>query len=985
MKTFYPYDPANPQAVTGEVHKIIGGQIRLLHIPVENSIDIAGFNQASSAAALQSNEFFCHYSADTVYREANRIVYFNRSLNGRSVAVSYLACGSPVTADDMNEIKDHITRADKIVADVKQAQTEINNKLVAFVSDAQRQLVAHNADANAHYDIRRKISIVDELNAQAHAKINGDIQAARTFAINQARDFVSDHNNALAAHSDIRKAVDDTNLALRQMLQDFLDTLDIHDDNHDAHEFIRGQILTEETARKLDVEEIWHAIDGLSTAAQTSTDELETVYVKQPDLAEYVRRDEISDVVRQPDLTPLARKSDLNKFITADALKPYALKTQLNVLPTVPATIEGGFWLDFDEDHHPVLKVLHGGEALTFVGTSTIPEGAQTYTFAHGNDNYVAAYNSDDIIFLAPDMKISDAVFNADSVEISFADGSTATIGGINYGSRVQFVDSEEKRHVLTFNFGRIVEGDAVTLTSDFAADVFDAGQFTSVTAAKSPVQITGSNQPSSLIGGKNSDTLVGNSEQDTFTGGGGSNVFVVKHDATITDFHPAADKLIVDTAAFDGVHIDASGLTLTSSSDQIVLCGVEAGTVTVNDEPIFFSDGIIANAEKTSITLVGGQLDCADFPNADIAEAHVNTSVKARDSGMILTGHDATLVGGGGNDTFLCADDLTLQAVGGGDCISLDGFTLQSSDYSRVTERLTLKISDGNATANIVVENYDRTEPVPVWQIINDSPVSLYPDIPDEFIFSSNNPANATQVTVNTQHGDFGRQSSIPPPSTDDHIGGKEYYLSLYTVQAAQSDSTLIANQKVNYIFAIGGTRNALTGGLAADRFNFTTSGGVVTDFGVGATNSSKKATATTNTKYDRNDPRTYEEGIDILQVDGVVKEVAFDGFGKGSSTAANETFVAYVTYTATDGNDYTVALLNICKKASGSAYQTDDIAAKSLKIWDTSSGEMKVISATDLVKFFVNTADSAFAGNIANIADMVAQYHHNNGIIGR
>jgi len=292
-------------------------------------------------------------------------------------------------------------------------------------------------------------------------------------------------------------------------------------------------------------------------------------------------------------------------------------------------------------------------------------------------------------------------------------------------------------------------------------------------------------------------------------------------------------------------------------------------------------------------------------------------------------------------------------------------------------------------ANDNIIwLDGYDTSKAVKFY-LPGGSEKTQYLSTADSF--NASNPANATQVTLNGTVGDYGRQSSIKPSEgnkADEGYknGGQEYYLSLYTVQASQANSQLIANHKVNYIYAIGGTKNILTGGIAADRFNFTTSGGVVTDFGVGATNSSKKATATTSSLYDRNDPRTYAEGIDILQVNGIVKEVAFDGYKKGSATAGEETFTAYVTYENSDGDDYTVALTNICKKATKTGYQTDDVAAKTLKVWDTSTSTdgatLKVISATNLAKLFTTVDESAYADNISELSELVTELKGNNGI---
>lgn len=108
MVKYFPYDPDNPQAVIGEQHTIKGGKIRLRHVPTENSISIEGFMEVPSPAALHINEFACLYARETGYRESNRIVYFSSAHNEQIIYVNYSACGTPLTADDANEIKEHL-------------------------------------------------------------------------------------------------------------------------------------------------------------------------------------------------------------------------------------------------------------------------------------------------------------------------------------------------------------------------------------------------------------------------------------------------------------------------------------------------------------------------------------------------------------------------------------------------------------------------------------------------------------------------------------------------------------------------------------------------------------------------------------------------------------------------------------------------------------------------------------------------------------
>lgn len=179
MKTFYPYDPTNPVAVEGEAHKIIHGQIRLDHVPLESSIEVRGFRPAQSAANLQSNEFFCSYRADTLYREANRIVYFWAGRSGQLVYVSYQAVASPITADDMNEIGEHLTNSEKRLDAQDVTTNEIRNSVVAAREEARKTLAAHNSSVDAHGDIRNKIDAEGAMRIAADASLQQQLSVIR--------------------------------------------------------------------------------------------------------------------------------------------------------------------------------------------------------------------------------------------------------------------------------------------------------------------------------------------------------------------------------------------------------------------------------------------------------------------------------------------------------------------------------------------------------------------------------------------------------------------------------------------------------------------------------------------------------------------------------------------------------------------------------------------------------------------------------------
>ena len=166
MKKYFPYDITGSVAIEGEEHTIVHGQIRLDHVPLEGSIEVRGFREGRSVATLQTNEFYCNYRADTLYREANRIVYFWTGRSGQNV--SYRAVASPVTADDMNEIESRLTGAEKRL---NSHDTTFNDTtlLINNVRDNLAvELTKHTTNVAAHSDIR------DSITAETRARTNGD-------------------------------------------------------------------------------------------------------------------------------------------------------------------------------------------------------------------------------------------------------------------------------------------------------------------------------------------------------------------------------------------------------------------------------------------------------------------------------------------------------------------------------------------------------------------------------------------------------------------------------------------------------------------------------------------------------------------------------------------------------------------------------------------------------------------------------------------
>ena len=294
MKTYYAYDLESIVAIQGEEHRIIGGQIRLDHIPKEGTLEVRGFVEGSDASNLTANQFYCNYRKDTLYREANRIVYFYKGRSGQTVYCSYIAIGSPVTADDMNEINDFMSSTNKKFVQQETAQSNLNIKFNALEENTKVYLRNHNTNPDSHMDIRDDIANFKADNAAQHIQMRSDFNSAlsmhninvnahesiRKSIADLQDDFelykqtvpplisnsITEHNTDINAHSFIQQLIANETTARAADISALENALTNHDANHSAHAFIRGLITTEESARILADD----TLDGKITAEETA-------------------------------------------------------------------------------------------------------------------------------------------------------------------------------------------------------------------------------------------------------------------------------------------------------------------------------------------------------------------------------------------------------------------------------------------------------------------------------------------------------------------------------------------------------------------------------------------------------------------------------------------------------------------------------------------------------------------------------------------
>ena len=443
------------------------------------------------------------------------------------------------------------------------------------------------------------------------------------------------------------------------------------------------------------------------------------------------------------------------------------------------------------------------------------------------------------------------------------------------------------------------------------------------------------------------------------------SGTVVTNDDITATTVYALNLPQGVKASGGDGYKVTISGVDFYKSGATVTLTlpTLKTGysSFSLNAESVTFED--------SDITVSGtATLDTANhyaFDNGDGYTLATNANTTAypdliqvyevRLPENVTASGDVVITDGG--KTYAAAGtQITLSAANENyelDSVKINGVALDGNTF-------TVGTADVNITADITAIVTENNE------------------------FNNADSTKATAVTVGGSSGDFGIQ-------LDD---GKEQYTGLYSITASKENSTLVGNAKANKIIVAGGGTNILTGGLGNDTFDFESGGGIVTDYGIGSTkDGANKVLAKTATQkatstylaYDRTDPDSYARGADVIKVDGKVTGVYFDKHANASSKK-DATFTAIITYDATPNDDtdadQIIVLKDMAKKPtktnatneSKRIYQTNDVAAATLKIWDTSTGNQRLLSSTNLNKLFYD--DDALTSELDGIIQQKVDY---------
>lgn len=614
---------------------------------------------------------------------------------------------------------------------------------------------------------------------------------------------------------------------------------------------------------------------------------------------------------------------------------------------------------------------LCGGNANDLIidgfGDNVILGGGGSNTLGYaGGHNLIVDCKSNDIVSLATEnlLDLDNVTINKGNVTInsSFPNNSLALNGVVGISGIAIAVNESDIRTYYYTEYG-IVNEDQTSTTLANNISEFDADDYLDVATVNAKnVTLPGaiikanSTKPSRLISGGVSVTLVADSQSDSLVAS--SNTVAIVNFDTANDCISVPGSSIFDINAisandnmlisFDnGTNVSLQGMTDKSS----VIINGDRCTLDCDKGRIAFSSGKGFAYPTNPKAVIDYSLSDFSMTATIIANHGGTIDASKLTLGCYIGGRNASVKGGGGLDTFIyLGGNMTVNSydTSKSEKIQLyyNSAYVENKPVTITSAGVYLPVNDGKSSNHILLEGMTSSSSV---QVMSGSNAKTYFFNSDIGWFNKANPASATAVTLFSNYADFGIQNA----------DNSEYYSSLFTITASQENSTIIGCRRSNTVYIQGGASNVITGLVGNDNYYFKCGGGVITDFGIGATISGAGTTLPTlasDTNYDRDDPTSYARGIDNLYVYGTVTRIAYAGFGN-DRTSLTSSLDATIYYTADkDGKDYTIELPNIVKKptktGSSPIYERDNVAifssSSSFCVYDTSSGTLKKLSYT-------------------------------------
>ena len=442
-------------------------------------------------------------------------------------------------------------------------------------------------------------------------------------------------------------------------------------------------------------------------------------------------------------------------------------------------------------------------------------------------------------------------------------------------GKNIFVVDANNETLIdKTFYADKVIDGDRVSLASNYRQKSYAADEYPNVdaSAVTKALTFTGDENDNEIIGGRGSDFINGGGGSNTLTGGKGADTFVSGGGTdTITDYGNGTDKISLG-AEFSAYEVDDDGnLTLNVDTGSVTILDAVDKKITLLDgrkstTQIFTAEGIY-NTPKSAVTLNSAttetftadkklvSIDGGLTNGVEIIGNTKNNKIFGSDSDDTLNGLSGnnTLTGGDGSDVFIfgqgkstIADYTTDDKISLGAAVTNESVNNKGDVILKIgTDMLTVKkFADDGQTINFVD---DTSKTYYREKIVASDGVTLTSSFSEQS-FTTDGKVDATAVS---------RRLTL--------TGGVE-------------DNTIIGGKGYNVING-GDGENILIGGHGGDTFVNGGGNDTITDY-----ETSDKISLASSKSFELDGDNViigFENGSFTI-VDGVDKKISFIEGGK-------------------------------------------------------------------------------------------------------
>ena len=398
----------------------------------------------------------------------------------------------------------------------------------------------------------------------------------------------------------------------------------------------------------------------------------------------------------------------------------------------------------------------------------------------------------------------NDIVFTIGKGSITIKDG---------VGKAVSFVDKAGNSITQAYGASTVTvsdsSGDTVDVSKDNVALVVDGTERTK------PVTIVGNTKANTIISGKGNDTLTGGKGNDVFVYTGGNDV--------ITDYTTGKNviRFSSDTYLLDASVSGSDMVFYTNTGNLTLLNTVKTnsrGDVTGNKITVIDAEGVNTGAQLYDMATILPANGDGDTIKANIEVTTINAAKRSKTAYFIGNGNNNTITGGSKNDTIVSMSGNNIITGGKGK----DLFVFDATNGSDTITDYTAKQDSITIAAGVYAD----------YTVDGKNVIMTFTDASSNTLVNTLTIVNVKDkiITVNGKDDTYSDKTELVLTKNDTgtfNMNDSKYSL-IKTVDGSKTTKgvELIANSNGNTLMG-GKGKDILTGGLGADTFVYTTSGG--------------------------------------------------------------------------------------------------------------------------------------------------------------